>query len=61
MTALEKLAIELNPTDAYTADEFYNTIRYKCPDDVFPDVCICDGDVDKFSTCVQCWLQEVSE
>lgn len=63
MTALEKLAIELNPADAYVADEFMNIFRYKCPDDVFPGACTCDGDGDDdtFSTCVKCWLQEVSE
>lgn len=62
MTALEKLAIKLNPTDEYVADEFFNTFRKKCPADVFPDAgeqCVSDGNT--FHTCVKCWLQEVNE
>lgn len=64
MTALEKLAIELNPTDAYVADKFLNTFRWKCPDEVFPcATALCEvgcGD-EAFHMCVKCWLQEVSE
>lgn len=63
MTALEKLAIKLKPADAYVADEFVDTFRWKCPDDVFHDaIALCDVGFngDAFPTCVKCWLQEVS-
>lgn len=60
MTALEKLAFQLNPTDPHVADEFFDTFRWKCPDDVFSDVRTCDS-CDTFHTCIQCWLQEVNE
>ena len=63
MTALEKLAINLNPADAYVSDEFLDTFRWKCPDEVFPDaIPQCTNCDDKsFALCVKCWLQEVSE
>lgn len=67
MTALEKLAIKLNPTDAYVADEFFSTFRKKCPDEVFPcAIEMCEADNKSYNdgtlrTCVKCWLQEVSE
>ena len=61
MTALEKLAVELKPTDGYVADEFFNTFRKKCPDEVFPSATQFCGDGGTFQTCIKCWLQEVSE
>lgn len=67
MTALEKLAIELNAEDVYVADEFFNTFRKKCPDEVFPcAIGMCEADGNSYNdgtllTCVKCWLQEVSE
>lgn len=63
MTALEKLSIELNPTDEHVADEFFSIFRRKCPDEVFPcalSLCKVSGDY-FFQTCVKCWLQEVGE
>ena len=64
MTALEKLAIKMSPTDAYVADAFFNTFKKKCPDEVFPNAIeLCDVGCDggSFHMCVKCWLQEVEE